>query len=347
MPEATPDTRRELSIIIVKNPVLDQRHIGFVIHALNQQHDLRFNTFWVDQTETPEVLAGQLDRFARFDWTLVHAPDPIVAGVTCWELVHRFAWLMEHAEMGRWFTYLHMECIPEIDFTARILAALPDLERAFGKRQICALQQLRCPLRREDLDQQAYLVQLRQSKVTTWAGRERIDPTKRSLIFYETPWREDAFMMPSALARELRLYSAPQPPLYFQDVFDILPILAMRPYGQDISWTRLPSALIYHLQHPRAYLEFRREFFAAVRQQPERFGHLGLYDVAARDLGYIETEALREAMHTPHLLSIFYGEFRLGPRGTLSHWHRALDQAHGCETETPTLELFERRNTGV
>ena len=325
-----------LSLIIVKNAVLDPRHLDFVIDALNHQTDSRFNTFWIDQSPDPAPLQAQLES-ASFAWQAFHSPGPVVAGVSCWELVHPFALLLAQPAMGRYFSYLHMECLPETDFVATILATLPEVEAQCGERFICMLQQLWSPLELGDLHPRHFLEQIRHDDLFTWTPEARVsyaDYRRYSFAWFEQPWQEDAFLMPVALARELQLYSAVQAPLYFQDVFDIFPLLAPRPFARGIRWVRLPRAVIYHLQHPRPFLEFRRAFLDGVRAHPELFAHLGLYDAALGQTGYLETAEMRHLGTVSDELLYFYRQLRYGPRGCATLWLEALDSAHGQVSET-------------
>ena len=61
-----------LSIIIVNSPYLSDRHLDFVIHALNQQSDPGFNTFWVEQSPDANPLRQRLNEKACFRWLLLH-----------------------------------------------------------------------------------------------------------------------------------------------------------------------------------------------------------------------------------------------------------------------------------
>ncbi|MEZ0370241.1 MAG: hypothetical protein ACAI44_14225 [Candidatus Sericytochromatia bacterium] len=331
-----------LSLILVKNAVLDPRHLDFVIDALNHQTDSRFNTFWIDQNPDPAPLKAQLES-ARFGWKILHTPGQVIAGVACWDLIPAFAALMQFPGIGRYFSYLHMECLPETHFVATILQTLPEIESAFGPAFICMLQQLWCPLKLHDLDPRHYLEQIRCLDLYTWPEREAFHPALRvGPAYLETPWQENAFLMPTALARELKLYSAVQSPLYFQDVFDIFLALGERPYGRRIRWIWMQEAIIYHLEHWRAFLEFRSEFLAAVLAHPEIFGHLSLYQAAASGLSYLETDAPRDTV--AHELVYFYAHARFGERGSVSLWLKELDQAHGCYSgENATIRKWHRR----
>ena len=100
--------------------------------------------------------------------------------------------------------------------------------------------------------------------------------------------------------------------------------------------------MIYHLKHPRAFLEYRSEFLTAAHSHPEYFEHLSLYHAAASGLSYIETDELRDGSYTPYALAYFYRQFRFAEKGTLSLWHQSLDQVHGNKSREQTFELWRR-----
>lgn len=322
-----------ISLIIVKNAVLDPKHLDFVIQALNQQSDRRFNTFWIDQSLDPLPLRHQLQR-AEFDYFILHSPGPLIANVLCWELIQPFDRVISHPQFCPFFTYLHMECIPEIDFIKVILETLPEVQAQLGPRFIAMLQQLYCPLQLSDLHPRHYFEQLRHSRLETWTPEFRTlysDYRQYAFAWFEQRWHEDAFLMPSALARELHLFSLVQKPLFFQDIFDIFGPLSQRAYAQHIKWLRIPTAICYHLQHARPFGEFSRAFLNQVRQYPDLFGHFGLYDIALTELSYQETDEMRTKGIVSDEMHAFYKATRWGERGTVTLWLEALDQAHRRE----------------
>lgn len=320
-----------ITLIIVYHDQIVSEHLGFLMNALNRQSHQGFNTFWIDQTADSEALWSALKAQAEFEWHLLPTQHPTLASVRCWELHSPFAFLLEHPAMGKWFSYLHLECLPETDLIAQLSGLLPEIEAQYGLEVICMLHQLWCDLEVRDLHPRYYLEQLRLSEPKLWERKIPYSRYKQSLSFayWEYRWEEDAFIMPSALARDLQLYSAVREPLYFQDLFDIFEWLSLRPYGQRLRWIRMQDTILYHLRHPRPFKEFSREFLDAVREHPEIFGHLALYDVAQSELFYSETQELRALHQTNELLNQFYNQVRRSPRGTLSRWLYALDRVHG------------------
>lgn len=328
----------ELSLIIVKNPVLDPRHLDFLMAALNAQSDRRFNTFWLDQSPGPEDLLIRLKSQARFGWQAYHVPGLNVGGVACWELVHPFAFVLEQPAIGRYFSYLHMECLPDPDFVATILAALSEVEAQVGPRFGCLVQQLWCPLSLADL--------LTGSKPAeadnlTWNADTRApyDKSLRGQARWQAQaYEEDAFVLPTALARELKLFSCVQPLLFFQDVFDILAELKLWP-ATRFPWLRLPGAVLYHLAHERAFLELRETFFEGVRAHPQHFSHLSLWELAHSARSYREDPAYRaRGQPDPDSLGELLTWLRCSQRGTLTLWVQALHQIHGGCPERPVRD---------
>lgn len=336
-----------LSLIIVRNPFLDFAHLRFLIDALNRQSLRAFNTYWVDQSSQPQELATELAQTAAFPWLHVPVHSPLVAGVTCWELTSVFAALVAHQEMGEAFSYLHMECLPAVDFVASIAAVLPGLRAAYGSRWIAMGEQLWTNLSVADLFADVYWDQLRISELRQWAitylphlvYQPGIHPP---YVWEAAPhWRENAFVMPAALARETGLYAAVERPLYFQDVFDIFTYVQERPYWRDIRWVHLPGSVIYHLHHPRPFGEFSQAFLQAIRAHPELFAGLAIHDaIDWRDEAYSETEAMRRGFVYTDELNRFYQRFRHAPEGTNHHWLRALDRFHDYEPIEPFRSRF-------
>ncbi|MEZ0372087.1 MAG: hypothetical protein ACAI44_23565 [Candidatus Sericytochromatia bacterium] len=322
-----------LSLIIVHHDQISDQHLDFLIDALNRQTVQDFNTLWISQVPDPAAAHAKLQARARFTWRLFQTRHPLVAGVVCWELTDPFARLLELPEIGRWFSYLHLECLPEPNLVQNLLALLPEIERNYGLDAICMLHQLWTDLEVDELDPLHYIEQLRLSDPLIWHRRLPYDAYRQKLSFayWEYRWEEDAFLMSSALARELQLFSAVRAPLYFQDVFDIFEWLGQRPYGERIHWLRIQDAIIYHLRHPRLFREYSRKFLDAVRAHPEIFAHLALYDVAGTERFYSESEAERVRNHTNETLNNFYNTVRHAGNGSLTLWQRYLDQAHGLE----------------
>lgn len=322
-----------LTLVIVYHDQISPLHLDFLLDALNRQTSRAFNTFWINQVPGGGDLATRLAAEAGFAWRLFNIGHPVVAGVVCWDLIGVMALLMEHAEIGEWFAYLHLECLPEASLVRQLTELLPAIAQDYGPRAICMLNQLWCPLRVEQLDRRLYPEQLRLADNLLWERRVPYEPFRREMPFayWEYRWEEDAFLMPSALARELKLFSAVREPLFFQDVFDIFTYLGDKPYTRDLHWIRLRDAVVYHLLHPRPFREYRREFFDAVLKLPELFGHLAHYSFAQGERHFIEDELMRRLNITDAHLNDFYNHLRHGYNGTLTLWRRALDSAHGLE----------------
>lgn len=332
MSEPTVTNFNPFSLIIVYHDQISNLHLQFLIDALNQQHNKQFNCFWIDQTPDPAHLYQALSQHAQFSWYLFQTDYPVVAGVRCWELISAFAMLMEHPAMGKWFSYLHLECLPRPDFVSHLLNVLPEIERQYGPDTVCILHQLWCDLAVDDLDNKHYLQQLELSDPKLWFKKISYATYKQQmqLAYYEYRWEDDAFAMSSDFARRLQLFSAVKIPLYFQDVFDIFEwmLRSKRPYAEAIRWIRIQDAVIYHLLHPRPFKEYSREFLDGVKERPDLFGHLALYDLALTDASYHESENLRKQSLTSTELNQIYNDVRWTSRGTISLWLQALDQAH-------------------
>src|SRR5690606_16365004 len=140
--------------------------------------------------------------------------------------------------------------------------------------------------------------QLRLSELSLWLEHSLHYQLPQDHDYYwrrAAYWSENAFLMPTALALETGLFSAPRRPLYFQDVFDIFNYLADRPYWRKIPLLQLPASIIYHLQHLRAFEEYSQGFLAQIRQRPDLFAGFSIYDFdwqAQHD--YQEDSYLRE-----------------------------------------------------
>ncbi len=332
-----------ISLIIVRNPFLSFDHLEYLVDALNRQTEQTFNTFWVDQSDSPQELEDYLSQQAGFPWLHLPVQSQVVAGVVCWELTSIFAALLEHPEIGETFCYLHMECLPEVDFIASVLAVQPELNARYGSRWIAMLEQLWTNLMATDLYPEVYWDQLRFSDLRYWTVTHMAyAPSSRPpYLWHKVPsWRENAFVMPTALALETQVFSVVERPLYFQDVFDIFTYVQERPYWQNISWIKLPGSLIYHLQHPRPFLEFSKAFVEAIPQHPELFKGLAIYGFKWSGEDYAETEKMRREFVYTDRLHLFYHLFRHDREGTNHHWLRALDKRYGYIHDKPFESLF-------
>jgi len=320
----------DLSVFIVVHENLAFEHVLLLIDALNQQTDTSFNTFWLKQGGDNQELVQQLKNQARFKWFAFHVDYPVIAGVCCWELTHPLKGLMEHAEWGKYWTYLHMECLPVPDWTSQVLTALAAIEAEAGPKIICMLQQLWCTQGLTELDARHYNTQLCLGERLTWAYRIPFEQYQRyGFSYWEQPWEEDAFVMSTALTQELGLFKAVQKPLYFQDLFDIFPVLSERPYARDIRWFRIPGAIIHHLFHPRVFGEFSPDFLSEIRSYPEYFGHLAFFQAADQGYSYKESKAERLKNEPSPELNSIYHLLRYKKQGTRSLWLEDLDRWHG------------------
>lgn len=329
-----------LSFLIVDSPLLEAAYLPLQIEALNRQQSQDFNVFWIHQGPDPEPLRRLLQAQARFGWQLLHAGAdyPLVAGVICWELLRPFAAALHAPEIAPYFSYLHKECLPAPDFVASLARLLPELAGRYGQDFVAACHQLRSPLTRRALSGD-FMPQLAAAGGHVWKARLPYDRATIPAIA-EQPWAEDAFVMPSALARELALFTAPRSRLWFLDLFNILPPLAQRPWARQIRWLRLRDPVIYHLAHPRAFREYSRDFLAAVRQRPDLFGHLGLYDIAFQGQAYDEPFIAGKRLVDLGRLGLFYGAAVRSQRGSASLWALELDAwHHRNDPELPELRL--------
>lgn len=327
-----------LSLIIVHQPSLDPQHSALLIQALNAQSTRNFNTFWLDQSPR-QTLYSLLQEQADFTWHYCAPPYPVLADVVCWELLQAFEQFMRSPEFGPHWSYLHMECLPDPRFCTQLIELLPELERQYAQDWIGMLYQLRSPLSLQDLlnstpevHSARALTELQLRGGQIWATGEPIDALQfEPRAYFSSSWQEDAFVMPTALTRRLKLFSAPLKPLYFQDVFDIFEMLSRYDLGIPLQWLRLTEPRIYHLQHPRAFHELRRPFLDALARQPRHFEHTAWLDLARSDWAYYESQDIRASGWTPPELYRIYERVRYGERGTFTLWFRAVLDAHGID----------------
>ncbi len=340
-----------LSIVIVRNPYLDFRHLQFLLASLNQQSCSDFNTFWLDQTADPDSLRDLLQTQAQFAYEIDHDPPQQVAGVPCWDLTRPFTRFMEHPAFGEAFTYLHMECLPEQNFVEGLLSLWPALSQKYGHYFIAILEQLRTLLDIRSLNLEANLFwqQLRLSNLETWVKKDDSTYSLPSETCSQwqpcNKWSENAFLMPSALARETSLFSAPERPLYFQDIFDIFNYLQDRPYWQHIQWVKLPQAIIYHLAHHRAFEEYSEPFLKEIINHPDLFKGFFIYDLDwGNTLADIRQRLNQRQQlnqeHTPPFVILRL--FRDCEKGTLGYWLKAMDRLHNYHHPTPFALYWEQ-----
>lgn len=342
MNQQTPE-KPLLSLIIVNQPQLPDRHLELLIANLNAQQPQWFNTFWVEQGLDARPLQQLLQQSAHFPWKLLHPGQhhPQLGEVICWELTSSFAEIIADPEIAPFYSYLHKECLPDSQLMHVLAIHLPTLSARYGDDFICALHQLRSPLQLHELPFQHSLPLLEQTGGDVWKARLPYALYRQQHPdVWEAPWEEDAFVIPTALARRLELYSAVACPLYFQDMFNILAWLPEKPYCQSVHWLRLRDAVIYHLQHPRHFQEYSREFLDQVREKPEVFGHLALYDMAHSLYGYHEPFQAGKRQEAPGMLNFFYGVVLKSERGTLGLWSLFLDAMQFCpQADLPCLTL--------
>ncbi|PKL80290.1 MAG: hypothetical protein CVV27_00595 [Candidatus Melainabacteria bacterium HGW-Melainabacteria-1] len=306
-----------LSLLIVNSPYLEPIYLDYQIDALNRQTSRDFQVFYLNQEATADALQLALQR-AEFGFTIINLPFPWLAGTCCWDLISVLGHLLEQPVHGDYFSYLHKECLPAPDFVASLLSGIAAAEAEFGTEVIYRLNQLHCQQTVSDLGPQ-WPVELAATGPLYWIDRTPFAP---SYVYAERAWQEDAFAMPVALARRSHLFSCVSFPLFFQDLYDLIYQLPSLPGFESLRWVHLGQPAIWHLSHPRAFREYRREFLQAVRAHPQLFGHLALYELAAEDFDYQEDFSAGERIIPAHLHR-FVHYMRYSERGTVTHWRHA------------------------
>lgn len=307
-----------LSIIITNTPYLSPGHLGLQIDALNRQSCTDFQVFYLNQEAAPENLNQALN-WALFPFKVIPLPFPWLAGTCCWDIVSVMGRLLEQPVHGAYMTYLHKECMPAPDFVEHLLAGIAASEAVHGPDAVYRLNQLRSP---QSLDQVGALwpLELAQAQPIRWIARVPYQP---HYVFAERAWEEDAFALPVQWALRTGLFSKVRFPLFFQDLFDIFYQLPQLPAFAETKWIHLGQPVIWHLNHARAFFEYRRAFLRAVRAHAELFGHLALYELAADDFDYIEDFSQGERV-IPERLHRFVRYMRYSDRGTVTLWREAL-----------------------
>lgn len=313
-----------LSLIITNNPYLDPGHITLQVDALNRQTSRDFQVFYLNQDRSADGLAAAL-RQARYPFRIVQIPFPWLGDTVCWDLVSVFGQVLDQPVHGPYMSYLHQECLPAPDFVASLLGGIAASEQVHGQDVIYRLNQLRCE---QTLAQLGALwpQELAQAQPISWIARRPYQPSYR---FAPRPWEEDAFALPLALLRRQRLFSCVSFPLFFQDLFDIFHQLPQLPGWARVPVIHLGEPIIWHLNHPRDFREYRRGFLAQVRQHPQLFAHLALYELAGEAFDYVEDFAAGERIVPAHLHR-FVSYMRYSERGTVTLWARALAAAAGA-----------------
>ena len=98
----------------------------------------------------------------------------------------------------------------------------------------------------------------------------------------------------------------------------------------------LGHPVIWHLNHPRPFYEYRREFLDAVRQRSELFGHLALYELATDSLNFAQFDYQENFAQGERIIADQLHQFvhymRYSPKGTVSLWQQSLHQLHRTAT---------------
>ncbi|MGE3723962.1 MAG: hypothetical protein AB7I41_00315 [Candidatus Sericytochromatia bacterium] len=314
-----------LTFLIAHHRYLPEAYLTGQIRALNAQDNANFQVIYLHQGAEAGELKQALQQ-ATFSHQVVAIPYPEIAGVCCWDLVRYLGGMFGHSVWGDYWSYLHQECWPAPDFVSGVLAGIATCEAEQGPEAVYRVNQLRCPLTPGEIKPDTWLEQLEQSGAVSWIERK---PHRPDFVFKLAPWSEDAFVLPVALTRQYRLFSAVTVPLYFQDLFDLFLHLPDQPWFASVKWVQLGQPVIYHLNHPRAFAEYTLPFLQAVRQRPDLFGHLALFELAQTDFDYHEGfESDGERVISSHLHR-FVQYMRYAERGTVAHWLRALQANFG------------------
>ncbi len=332
-------THPQLSILISNSPYLSSAHLIYQIDALNRQTCQDFQVFYLNQDIGNQDLAKALQQ-ALFRGYLIDLPFPVLGETCCWDMVSVVANLLNQPVHGDYMTYLHKECLPAPDFVESVLAGITAAESEHGPDSIYRLNQLRSPFQVDDLSP-LYPLQLAgslpgqgpESQPIYWSRRTPFNPQFNYAL---SPWEEDAFALPISLARKTHLFDCLDKPLFFQDLFDIFYLLPQTIGFEKINMVHLGHPVIWHLNHPRPFYEYRREFLDAVRQKPELFGHLALYELASDSLTFADFDYQENFEQGERIIADQVHQFvhymRYSPKGTVSLWQQALYQLHRTES---------------
>ncbi|PIQ27788.1 hypothetical protein COW64_06420 [bacterium (Candidatus Blackallbacteria) CG18_big_fil_WC_8_21_14_2_50_49_26] len=313
-----------LSLLITHHRYLEPAYLEWQIQSLNAQSTSDFQVIYLHQGHDNASLKQALLQ-ASFPYQVLSLPYPEIAGVCCWDLVSIVGELLMQSAWGAYWTYLHQECLPAPDFVAEVLHGIQASEAEYGSQAVYRVNQLRCRLLPADLSAGKGLDELPQSQAISWIDRT---PYQRRFLFRKAPWSEDAFVLPVALSRQYHLFSAVRFPLWFQDLFDLFLQLEDKIWFKEVHWIHLGHPVIYHLNHPRQFLEYTQTFLKAVRLHPELFQHLALFELAQEDFDYQEGFEPDGERVIPQHLHRFVQYMRYADRGTMSLWIRTLDQYH-------------------
>lgn len=315
-----------LTVVAINDTYLSPQYLDYFIAAFNQQDCSDFNVIWLNQARDPQVLTQALQS-ARFQNAIIHMTYPYLGHICCWEIPQTLTHALVHPAMGTYFAFLHKECLPAPDFVSSLLEGVSQAEAALGPNSIYILNQLRCPLTIEDVVANPdWHTAMQTTPAQSWSQRNIFQ--RPAWAWREERWLEDTFCVSVALAMQLQCFSCVQVPLFFQDVFDLFLQLSERAYCQHIHWVRMGGGILYHLNHPRLFYELGRPFLQQVRQHPEWFGHLALYEFADSDFDYIEPFEQGERLIDFKInRAIHYLQY--SENGTMTLWMQALDRHHG------------------
>lgn len=161
---------KTLSLVIVNDHYLADRHLDYLIDTLNQQTCQDFHVFWINQQPTAMILEDKLEG-ARFSSEIHTFPYPFIHGVCCWEIPQSLHHILSQPTIGDYFVYLHKECLLEPHFVETLLAGIATTEKSQGFQTVYMLNQLRTPLTVAQLNPQTYLEALQTGDLQTWALR--------------------------------------------------------------------------------------------------------------------------------------------------------------------------------
>ena len=321
-----------LTFLITYHRYLSSDYAVWQIRALNVQTDKDFQVIYLYQGQNADELKELLSA-AAFPFQILAIPYPELVGVCCWDLVRIVGEILRHPALGSYWTYLHQECVPAPDFVRTVLTGIQQAERVYGAEAVYRVNQLRCPLRPEQLSEPDWSEQLRCSGAISWIDRI---PHRFDFVVRLARWSEDAFVLPVALTRQYALFSAVTEPLWFQDLFDLFLALEDQPWFQSVHWLHLGQPVIYHLNHPRAFAEYSHTFLHEVCRRSDLFAHLALFELAHEPFDYSEGFDVDGERIIAQHLHRFVQYMRYGPQGTMTRWLAALARFHA--TKIPPIQ---------
>jgi hypothetical protein len=313
-----------LTFLITHHRYLSPDYVCWQIKALEAQTCRDFQVIYLHQGDSAEPLRVDLAAVS-FPVQVLEIPYPEIANVCCWDLVQLVGRLLQSPLWGAYWTYLHQECLPAPEFVSTVLAGIAQAEQTYGTEAVYRINQLRCSLLPHQLSADHWRAQLLSSGAVTWI--ERI-PHRFDFVVRSAHWSEDAFVLPVALTRQYALFSAVTEPLWFQDLFDLFLGLEDQAWFQPVHWLHLGQPVIYHLNHPRVFAEYTRTFLSAVRERPDLFAQVALFELAHEDFDYSEGFTVDGERVIPQHLHRFVQYMRYGPQGTMTRWLAALERFH-------------------